>query len=125
MAKKKDIASLVSAIAGREPQPLQREDENGNLPTETAEALHVSDELVEKLNKVRRAKVGRPRKYDEAERRERENRATFIVSRELVRKVKYISLMDSRLLKDVLAEALSEYIAKWETANGIINLPKQ
>ncbi len=124
MAKKKDIAKLVQQIAGREPQPLLREDENGNIPTETVEALHVSDELVEKLNKVRKAKVGRPRKYDEAERREREFRATFVVSRELVRKVKYISLMDSRLLKDVIAEALSKYIAEWETSNGIINLPK-
>lgn len=124
MAKKKDIAKLVRAIAGSEPQPLPREDENGNIPTETVEALHVSDELVEKLNKVRKAKVGRPRKYDEAERREREFRATFVVSRELVRKVKYISLMDSRLLKDVIAEALSKYIAEWETSNGIINLPK-
>lgn len=122
MARKKDIASLVSALAGNEPAILPSEDEQGNLPTATAEALHIDSDLEDKLNKVRRAKVGRPKKYDEAERRERENRATFIVSRELVRKVKYISLMDSRLVKDVIADALSEYIAKWETANGIINL---
>lgn len=122
MARKKDIASLVSEIAGREPVILPREDEQGNLPTETATALHVDSDLEEKLNKVRRAKVGRPKKYDEAERRERENRATFIVSKELVRKVKYISLMDSRLVKDVIADALNGYITEWETKNGVINL---
>jgi len=122
MARNKDIANLVSALAGKEPAILPREDERGELPKETAAALHVTEELEEKLNKVRRAKVGRPKKYTEAELRERENRATFIVSKDLVRKVKYISLMDSRLVKDVVAAALSEYIAKWETENGIINL---
>lgn len=122
MAKKKDIAKLVQQIAGTEPAPLPREDENGNLPTETIEALHIDEELEEKLNTVRRRKVGRPRKVDEADRRERENRATFIVSKEIVRKVKYISLKDSRLLKDVIADALNGYITEWETKNGIINL---
>ena len=122
MARKKDIAKLVSALAGNEPAILPSEDEQGNLPTETAEALHIDSDLEEKLNKVRRAKVGRPRKFTEREIRERENRATFIVSKELVRKVKYISLKDSKLVKDVVAAALSEYITKWETANGIINL---
>lgn len=122
MARKKDIASLIKGIVGDEPAILPSEDEKGNLPTSTAEALHIDEELQEKLNKVRRAKVGRPKKYDEAERRERENRATFIVSKELVRKVKYISLKDSRLVKDIVADALSEYITEWETKNGVINL---
>ena len=122
MAKKKDIAKLVQQIAGTEPAPLPREDENGKLPTETIEALHIDEDLEDKLNRVRRRKVGRPRKVDEADRRERENRATFIVSKEIVRKVKYISLKDSRLLKDVIADALNGYITEWETKNGIINL---
>ena len=39
-----------------------------------------------------------------------------------IRKLKYISLADSRLLKDIVSAALSEYIAQWETANGVINL---
>lgn len=122
MARKKDIASLIKGIVGDEPAILPSADEQGNLPTSTAEALHIDSDLEEKLNQVRRAKVGRPRKYDEAERRERENRATFIVSKELVRKVKYISLKDSRLVKDIVADALSEYITEWETKNGVINL---
>ena len=47
------------------------------------------------------------------------------MSREIVRKVKYISLMDSKLLKDVIAEALTSYIEKWEDENGKINLPNK
>lgn len=121
MARKKDIASLISGIVGNEPEPLPREDSQGNIPKETAEALHITPELEEKLNKVRRAKVGRPAKTDN-KRRQRENRATFVVDRNIIRKLKYISLADSRLLKDIVSAALSEYIAQWETANGVINL---
>lgn len=125
MAKKKDIASLLNGIMGNDPAPLPSSDEQGNIPKETAEALEISPDLEEKLNAVRRARVGRPRKYSDNERREREFRATFVVSREIVRKVKYISLMDSKLLKDVIAEALTSYIEKWEDENGKINLPNK
>jgi len=122
---KKDISKLIQAIAGKDPAPLPREDENGNVPVETVEALHIDEDLEKKLNAVRRRKVGRPKKNDEAERRERENRATFIVSKDTVRKIKYISLIDSKLLKDVIADALNGYISEWEKTNGVINLPKQ
>lgn len=122
---KKDISNLINGIVGNDPAPLRAEDEQGNIPKETAEALNLSPDLEEKLNAVRRAKVGRPKKYSEEERRERENRATFVVSRDLVRKVKYISLLDSKLLKDIIAEALTSYIEKWEDQHGKINLPKK
>lgn len=124
MARKKDIASLIKGIVG-EDTPLPSTDEQGNIPKETAEALRIDPDLEEKLNKVRRAKVGRPRKYSESEARERGFRATFIVEKDTIRKIKYISLMDSKLLKDVIAEALTSYIEEWESSNGVINLPKK
>lgn len=65
-------------------------------------------------------KPGRPKK-DETK---KEIRATFIVDPELVRKVKYISLMGDRLQKEVINDALTEYISKWETEHGKIKMPK-
>lgn len=125
MARKKDIASLISGIVGAS-EPQTSTSEGVDLPKETVEALHITPEIEERLNAVRRANVGRgrPKKYSEEERIERNFRATFVVSRETIRKVKYISLMDSKLLKDVIDEALGEYIAKWERKNGDINLPR-
>lgn len=52
-------------------------------------------------------------------------RATFIVSAELLRKIKYISLMDDRMVSDVVGEALSLYVSKWELDNGKIKLTKK
>lgn len=64
---------------------------------------------------------GRPKKNDGND----NTRATFIVSAELLRKIKYISLMDDRLQSDVVGEALSLYVSKWELDNGKIKLPKK
>ena len=52
-------------------------------------------------------------------------RTTFIVDPELIRKVKYISLVESSLLKDVISEALTSYIEAWESENGKIRLHKK
>lgn len=52
-------------------------------------------------------------------------RTTFIISAELLRKIKYISLMDDRLQTDVVGEALSLYVSKWELDNGKIKLTKK
>lgn len=119
---KKDIQSLISGIAGKEPQinSLLQATPTGELPKETAEALGIDEELQEKLNAVRRAKVGRPKRSVLPV--GREHRATFIVDKEIIRKVKYISLMQSRLLKDIIADALNTYIEGWEKENGKIDL---
>ena len=127
MANKKDIANLISGIVG-EPQQelLRRQDEEGNVAPEVVEKLGITPEMEEKLNEIRRARVGRKRKDEEQdEAKQHEGRATFVVDTRLVRKVKYISLMDSKLLKDVISEALNAYIKKWERANGEINLPNK
>lgn len=116
MAKKNaDIASLINGIVNETPQ---EKNTHRDIAPSTVEALDISPELVDKLNEVRRAKSGRPVGSYSA--KPREHRATFIVSEEIVQKLKYISLMDCRLLKDVVSEALTEAIAKWENENGTI-----
>ena len=54
-----------------------------------------------------------------------EIRATFIVNPEHVRKIKYISLVEGNMLKDVIEEALSSYIKSWEAENERIRLPRR
>lgn len=118
MARNKDIGDLINGIIGKEPQPQ-------DLPKETAEALRITPEMEEQLNAVRRANVGRPSKHSQKKPIGREHRATFIVDKDLIRKVKYISLADSKLLKDVISEGLTSYVEEWEKKNGVINLPKR
>ncbi len=54
-----------------------------------------------------------------------DTRATFVVSAELLRKVKYISVMEDCLLKDIVNDALSLYVSKWEENNEKIKMPKK
>lgn len=125
MAKKKDIASLIGAIAGTTPAPVPTSTEEGNVSPELIDSLDITPEMEEALNAARRRKVGRPKKDSIPTGALKEGRATFIVDNDLIRKVKYISLADARLLKDVIGEALSEYVSKWESENETIKLPKK
>ena len=79
-----------------------------------------------KLEAKRRANVGRPKKGEpvKSAKKPHEIRATFIVDPDLVRKVKYISLVEGILLKDVISEALNNYVDAWEEKNKKIRLPK-
>lgn len=133
MAKKDKLKDLLGDItAPVEPQqqneePKQeqvqavRSSSESNLPKSIVEELGVSPELEDKLNEVRKRGLGRPRGKNPA--KPREHRATFIVPKEIIRKLKYISLADTRTYKDTVGEALQGYIDKWEKKNGIINLP--
>lgn len=123
MANKKSLERLVGGIIG-EPQLVGK---RGELPQEVEQNLAVSEELKEALNRERTKNVGRPKKdvySPERGTKQDETRATFIVSKKNLRKIKYISLMDTRQIKDVVGEALADYIAKWEAENGDINLRK-
>lgn len=51
-----------------------------------------------------------------------EARTSLVLNKMLFRKIKFISLSKSRLLKDVLNEALEDYISKYEDVNGTIDL---
>ena len=85
-----------------------------------------TEKMKSKLEAKRRANVGRPKKGETAKSAEKpqEIRATFIVNPDLLRKVKYISLVEGILLKDVISEALNNYVDGWEEKNKKIRLPK-
>ena len=90
--------------------------------TETA----ATEQMKSKLEAKRRENVGRPKKGEPAKsvKKAQEIRATFIVDSDLIRKVKYISLVEGILLKDVISEALNNYVDVWEEKNKKIRLPK-
>ena len=112
---KKNIASLMSGIMGDvKPQTP----EVSSVTTQEVPVSEITDEMKDNLEAKRRRNVGRPRKG------ENEVRATFIVDPEIVRKLKYVSLAEGTLLKDVIAEALNSYLESWESENGKIWLPK-
>ncbi len=83
----------------------------------------IKEEQTPPQNTPEKRRPGRPRK-SESDQKIEEIRATFIVDSSQVRKMKYISLVEGKLLKDVLAAALNDYIASWEEENGRIRLPK-
>lgn len=86
-----------------------------------------TEQMKSKLEAKRRENVGRPKKGETAKssKKTKEIRATFIVNPDLVRKVKYISLVEGILLKDVISEALNSYVDAWEENNRKIKLPKK
>ena len=113
---KKNLASLMNGIMG---------DTKPSEPEVTAVGQpEVTEEMKANLEANRRRNVGRPRKGESGP-KTNEVRATFIVDPELIRKVKYISLVESSLLKDVISEALTSFIEAWESENGKIRLPKK
>lgn len=85
-----------------------------------------TEKMKSKLEAKRRENVGRPKKGEAAKsaKKPQEIRATFIVDPDLVRKVKYISLVEGILLKDVISQALNNYVDAWEEKNKKIRLPK-
>lgn len=93
---------------------------------ETTE-MAATEQMKSKLEAKRRENVGRPKKGESAKsaKKPQEIRATFIVDPDLLQKVKYISLVEGALLKDVISEALNNYVDKWETDNRKIRLPKR
>lgn len=118
---KKNLASLMNGIMG-DSKPVVPEvssDERQEVPVS-----EVTDEMKDSLEAKRRQKVGRPRKGESGS-KTNEVRATFIVDPEVVRKLKYISLVESNLLKDVISEALTSFIESWESENGKIRLPNK
>ena len=58
--------------------------------------------------------------------KEGETRATFIVKEELLEKLKAIAYWDRMKIKDVIASALEDAVAKYEKKNGEIKpIPKK
>ena len=88
------------------------------------------DKLLGKTEKEGKAtitkKVGRPKdktkrtpeKSSQEGTKNNETRATFIVNEEMLEKLKNIAYWDRQMIKEVIGEALSLYIDKWERKNG-------
>ena len=102
--------------------PAKASSKQAATETETA----ATEQMKSKLEAKRRENVGRPKKGETAKsaKKPQEIRATFIVNPDLLRKVKYISLVEGILLKDVISEALNNYVDAWEEKNKKIRLPK-
>jgi len=54
--------------------------------------------------------------------KENETRATFIVNEELLEKLKAVAYWERRMIKEVIASALEEVVAKYEEKNGPVKL---
>lgn len=123
---KKNLASLMNGIMGNpEPQDEAAAQTSGVIEQSADETTsEITEDMKESLESKRYRNVGRPKKGAKGSKKE-ETRATFIVDPELIRKLKYISLVESSLLKEVIAEALTGYIDAWEAENGKIKLPKK
>lgn len=132
MAKKDRLKNLLGAITESPVQEQPQEEvatstmeQENRVASEVVKELGISPEMEEQLNEIRRAKTGRPKGRKNGNPKPREERATFIVDKDLTRKLKYIALMETKLYKNVISEALSSYIERWESENGVINLPKK
>lgn len=129
---KKNLSLLIGGFIGEakhtgNPQEQSLPDTKPVQEAETShelQSLETEEKMKSRLDAKRRENVGRPKK-GETTKKTKEIRATFIVDPDLVRKVKYISLVDGLLLKDVISEALAAYIDSWEVRNKKIRLPKK
>lgn len=54
----------------------------------------------------------------------KEVRATFIINSVHLEKLKAIAFWENQLIKNVLSNALTEYLAHYEAKNGEVQLPK-
>ena len=130
LAKEQPKEKAVEQVAEQAEQPAAQDDKQAapakaSSKQETTETA-APEQLKSKLDAKRRENVGRPKKGETAKsvKKPQEIRATFIVDPDLVRKVKYISLVEGILLKDVISEALNNYVDAWEEKNKKIRLPK-
>lgn len=126
---------VVEQVAAQAEQPAVQDDKQESPKAASAKASSkkettetaATEQMKSKLDAKRRENVGRPKKGESAKnaKKPQEIRATFIVDPDLLQKVKYISLVEGILLKDVISEALNNYVDKWETDNRKIRLPKR
>lgn len=122
---KKNLASLMSGIMGEpEPQtapatPVKEQTVYDKQYISTDNKEEDNNSAIENSNP---RKAGRPRKSDSE--KSQEIRATFIVNNDQLRKIKYISLVEGVLLKDIVERSFAQFIEDWEKANSTINLPK-
>lgn len=97
---KKDLRKLMSGIIG---------DTDTSSPT-----------APEKQDEAEVSKRPLPQKLDSVD----ECRATFILPTGDLKKIRMMAVLEGCKQKDLIAEAVSDYIKKWEAANGQIPVSK-
>lgn len=106
----------------------------GLIPTGKSKETASLDKIRAAVSAMKRegklARPGRPKRTDKdneaapsAERGTKpgETRKTYLVTKELDGKVNKIAYWDRRTVKEVINEALSNYIAAWEKKNGPVD----
>ena len=93
MSKKDFTGGLDSLLGGA---PIQRKETRGRKKTVNREITKSSQEGT----------------------REGETRATFIVKEDLLENLKGISYWERRMIKEVIGEALGDYVARYEKEKG-------
>jgi len=93
---KKNLTSLMDGILGDNKAPEETQNE--------------SSQIAEKKTAV--AKPRRSAKNDV--------HATIVVDADIMRKIKYIAIMENVMIKNVIGDALSKKIEEWEKENGTI-----
>ena len=107
---KKNLHSLMSGIIG-----------DKSAATEVTELKQDNSKKGKDIkdNTDSKPRPGRPKKNNDY------TRTTLIISAELLRKLKYVSLMEDRTLTDLVQDAFSLYVSQWEKDNGPIRIPKK
>lgn len=122
-------SSAAAATSDFHTKPASNDPKDYELTQEQIAAFNLSPELTAALNRKRTENVGRPRKDARKPQEEGlrfgDTRATFILKKVLVQKLKYIALMDTRTMKEMLGEVLGAYVEQWEKENGVINLKQK
>ena len=116
MADRK-LKSLMNGILGTEPQTQETTVDERIIVEESSKQAEKAAPKSEKKG------PGRPKKITSGE--EDAAKGTFVADRQVIRKLKFIALVEDCLLKDVINEALKTYIEKWEKKNGEIPKPKK
>lgn len=98
---KRDLSSLVNGIIGN------------------ASAIDSETVPTPQIPKEQKRNAGRPKNENSKE----EVRATFVVEKELLRKIKFIAVADDCMLKDIINKAIRQFTTQWEFERGEINLP--
>lgn len=112
MAKKK-LSALMQTIMG---ERIENTEQPSTVSSQTESISVRASASVVPETTIRRAK-GRPRTVSN------ETVASFKIEKELLMKLKYISLMENSMQKEILHNALCQFFAEWESKHGTIPVP--
>lgn len=130
MKKKKDIAALVSGLVGpvdrfeeqqeettAATQEEQQDDRKKPLDKELIAGLQITPDMVAAINQLRLQGSGRPKK-GRTKGDPNIKRSTFLVDQRVVAALKHLAILEGRLYKDVVNEALTDFVHRWEKKTG-------